>query len=67
MAFWNGTTWLKDECTGKLRKFPTCDAARAAAQRAYEKAKKEGGQVVDRWYLQSHGEFTALFTDERLG
>jgi cytosine/adenosine deaminase-related metal-dependent hydrolase len=62
-GFWNGPTWLRDDSKRTTRKFATAEAARAAAQRAYEKAKKNGEQTVDRFYLLGGGETNALFLD----
>ncbi len=63
VAFWNGPTWLKDECRGTTRKFPTAEEARKAAQRAYEKAKKNGEQTIDRFYFYGGGETNSLFLE----
>ncbi len=62
-GFWNGTTWLRDESKGTTRKYPTAAAARAAAERAYKKAKANGEQTQDRFYLQGGGEICSLFLD----
>ena len=62
-GFWNGPTWLKDDCRNTTRKFASAEQARAAAHRAYDKAKARGEQLQDRWYLVSGGESNVLFLD----
>lgn len=51
---------VDDTSTGKRRYFPTEHEAFEFAQKRADKAKADGEQAIDRFYVLSWGEFSSI-------